>query len=162
PRIGAEKFDSKVISGNLNVSLRFSLCAWFSAPLRLCVRCSYSVVATCTDRLDGLTSSRVATIETDMALIDRFQLTDKVAVITGGGRGIGQGIALAFAEMGAHVVCAARTEKEIAATAERARAFGVRALPLHCDVTDAAQLEAVVATTMKELGRIDLLVNNAG
>jgi 7-alpha-hydroxysteroid dehydrogenase len=97
-----------------------------------------------------------------MKLIDRFQLTDKVAIITGAGRGIGQGIALAFAEMGAHVVCAARTEKEIEATAERARTFGARALAVQCDVTDTAQLEHVVGTTMKEFGRVDLLVNNAG
>ena len=97
-----------------------------------------------------------------MALMDRFRLSDKVAVITGGGRGIGQGIALAFAELGAHVVCAARTEKEIEATAERARRYGVRALAVRCDVTDAAQIEHVVRTTMAEFGRIDLLVNNAG
>jgi len=97
-----------------------------------------------------------------MALMDRFRLSDKVAVITGGGRGIGQGIALAFAELGAHVVCAARTEKEIEATAERARRFGGRALAVRCDVTDAAQIEHVVRTTMAEFGRIDLLVNNAG
>jgi 7-alpha-hydroxysteroid dehydrogenase len=97
-----------------------------------------------------------------MTLMDRFRLTDKVAVITGGGRGIGQGIALAFAELGAHVVCAARTEKEVEATAERARRFGVRALAVRCDVTDAAQIEHVVGATMTEFGRVDLLVNNAG
>jgi len=97
-----------------------------------------------------------------MALLDRFRLTDKVAIITGAGRGIGQGIALGFAEMGANVVCAARTEKEIESTVERARRFGSRALAVRCDVTDAAQLEEVVARTMAEFGRIDLLVNNAG
>jgi 7-alpha-hydroxysteroid dehydrogenase len=97
-----------------------------------------------------------------MALLDRFRLTDKVAVVTGAGRGIGQGIALAFAEMGAHVVCAARTDKEIEATAEKVRAFGRRALPVRCDVTDAAQLEALARQTVADFGRIDLLVNNAG
>jgi 7-alpha-hydroxysteroid dehydrogenase len=97
-----------------------------------------------------------------MALLDRFGLKDKVAVVTGAGRGIGQGIALAFAEMGAHVVCAARTEEEIGATAERARAFGVRALPVPCDVTHTEQIEALAARAMAELGRIDLVVNNAG
>ena len=64
--------------------------------------------------------------------------------------------------MGAHVVCAARTEKEIESTAERARRFGSQALTVRCDVTDAAQLGHVVERTMAEFGRIDLLVNNAG
>jgi 7-alpha-hydroxysteroid dehydrogenase len=97
-----------------------------------------------------------------MGLLDRFRLTDKVALVTGAGRGIGQAVALAFAEMGADVVCAARTEKEIEATAARARGFGRRALALCCDVTDPGQLEGAAARTMADFGRIDLLVNNAG
>src|SRR5439155_11512568 len=97
-----------------------------------------------------------------MALLDRFRLTDRVALVTGAGRGIGQAIALAFAEMGAHVVCAARSEAEIEATAARARAFGSGALAVRCDVTDAAQLEDLARRTVSELGRLDILVNNAG
>ena len=97
-----------------------------------------------------------------MGLLDRFRLTDKVAVVTGAGRGIGRGIALAFAEMGADVVCAARTESEIEATAARARGFGRRALAVCCDVTDPAQLDDLAARVMAEFGRIDVLVNNAG
>ena len=97
-----------------------------------------------------------------MALLDRFRLTDKVALVTGAGRGIGQAIGLAFAEQGAHVVCAARTENEIEATAAAVRGFGRRALAVRCDVTDAAQLEALVERTLAEFGRLDLLVNNAG
>ena len=97
-----------------------------------------------------------------MALIDRFTITDRVALVTGGGRGIGQAIALAFAEQGAHVVVAARTEGEIEETAARARALGRRALAVPCDVTDATQLDALVARTVAEFGRLDLLVNNAG
>ena len=97
-----------------------------------------------------------------MAILDRFRMADQVAIVTGAGRGIGQGIALAFAEMGADVVCAARTEEEIEETAAKARRFGRRALALRCDVTDAAQLERVALETMKQFGRIDQLVNNAG
>ena len=89
-------------------------------------------------------------------------MTDQVAVVTGGGRGIGRAIALGFAEMGADVVCAARTDREIESTADAVRAFGRRALPVRCDVTDAAQLEALAARAKEEFGRIDLLVNNAG
>lgn len=95
-------------------------------------------------------------------LLDRFRLQDRVAIVTGAGRGIGEGAALAFAEMGAHVVCAARTQEQIEATAEKARGFGGRALAVPCDVTDRAQLEHLVEQTAKEFGRIDILVNNAG
>ena len=97
-----------------------------------------------------------------MALLDRFRLDGKVALVTGAGRGIGRGIALAFAEMGADVVCAARTPAEIDATAEAARALGRRALAIPCDVTDAAQLETLARETIARLGHVDLLVNNAG
>jgi 7-alpha-hydroxysteroid dehydrogenase len=95
-------------------------------------------------------------------ILDRFRLDDKVALVTGAGRGIGQAIALAYAECGAHVVCSARSQQEIDATAERARGFGRRALAVPCDVNERAQLENLVAETMREFGRIDVLVNNAG
>ena len=97
-----------------------------------------------------------------MGLLDRFRMDDQVAIVTGAGRGIGQAIALAFAEMGADVVCAARTESEIEDTAARARAFGRRALAVRCDVTEPRELEALVAATIAESGRLDQLVNNAG
>ena len=95
-------------------------------------------------------------------LLDRFKLTDKVAIVTGAGRGIGRAVAEAFGEVGAHVVCAARTREQIEETAVAVRHFGVRALAVECDVTERSQLERVVAETLRELGRIDIVVNNAG
>jgi 7-alpha-hydroxysteroid dehydrogenase len=95
-------------------------------------------------------------------ILDRFRLTGKVAVVTGAGRGIGAGCALAMAEMGAQVVCAARTRREIDETAAKAAAFGPKALAVPCDVTDATQVEEVVRRTLAEFGRIDVVVNNAG
>jgi len=95
-------------------------------------------------------------------ILDRFRLTDKVAIVTGAGRGIGAGIAQAIAEAGAHVVCAARTPEQIEGTAERIRAKGRRSLAVPCDVNERQQLEQLVAATMREFGRIDVLVNNAG
>ena len=95
-------------------------------------------------------------------ILDRFRLDGKVAIVTGAGRGIGEGAALAFAELGADVVCAARTPEQIEAVAEKVRDRGGRALAVPCDVMETAQLEEVVARTLKEFDRIDILVNNAG
>ncbi len=95
-------------------------------------------------------------------LLDRFRLDGKVAIVTGAGRGIGQGCALALAEQGAAVVVAARTKEQVEATAEQARAFGVKAVPVVCDVMLRADLERLVDTATRELGRLDILVNNAG
>ena len=95
-------------------------------------------------------------------ILDRFRITDRVAVVTGAGRGIGHGIARAFAEAGADVVCAARTLSDVERTAEELRALGRRALAVRCDVTEEADLQALVAATIEGLGRIDIVVNNAG
>jgi 7-alpha-hydroxysteroid dehydrogenase len=95
-------------------------------------------------------------------ILDRFKLTGKVAIVTGAGRGIGRAIAEAYAEVGADVVCAARTQEQIDDTAAAVRKLGRRALAIACDVTDRAQLEAVVAATLRDFGRIDVVVNNAG
>ena len=95
-------------------------------------------------------------------ILDRFKLTDRVAIVTGAGRGIGRGIAIALAEAGADVVCAARTLADIEATADEVRARGRRALAHRCDVLQTAELEGLVAATLDEFGQIDLLVNNAG
>jgi 7-alpha-hydroxysteroid dehydrogenase len=95
-------------------------------------------------------------------ILDRFSLKGKVAVVTGAGRGIGQGIALGFAEAGADVVCTARTADQIEATAAQVRQSGRKALAVACDVRDAEQLNTMVNAATQEFGHIDILVNNAG
>ena len=95
-------------------------------------------------------------------ILDRFKVTDKVAIVTGAGRGIGRGIALALAEAGADVVCAARSIDQLEDTASEIRGRGRRCLVVPTDVTERPQLEALVEAAMGEFGRIDILVNNAG
>ncbi|MBI4516821.1 MAG: glucose 1-dehydrogenase [Deltaproteobacteria bacterium] len=95
-------------------------------------------------------------------ILDRFRLTDKVAIVTGASAGIGRGSALALAEAGAHVVCAARTPERLEQVAAEIRARGTRPLIVPCDVNDTAQVEQVVARAVAEFGRIDIVVNNAG
>jgi 3-oxoacyl-[acyl-carrier protein] reductase len=90
------------------------------------------------------------------------ELTDKVAIVTGGGRGIGRAAALALAGAGADVAVAARGRDEVEAVAEEARALGRLALAARCDVTSYADCERLAESTVRELGRIDVLVCNAG
>ncbi|MCG8592046.1 MAG: glucose 1-dehydrogenase [Proteobacteria bacterium] len=95
-------------------------------------------------------------------ILDRFRLDGKVAVVTGAGRGIGRGCALAFAEAGADVVVAARTQAHLDELAEAIRGLGRRALTVPCDVTQPSQLDNLASQTLKEFGRVDVLLNNAG
>ena len=95
-------------------------------------------------------------------MLDRFKLNGKVAIVTGASAGIGHGSALALAESGANIVLAARTADRLEAAAAEIRKTGVKALAIPTDVNDLAQLQRLVDTTLKELGRIDVLVNNAG
>jgi NAD(P)-dependent dehydrogenase (short-subunit alcohol dehydrogenase family) len=92
-----------------------------------------------------------------------FDLTGKVAVITGGARNLGYDMALALAEAGADVAVSSRSLASAQQAAQQiAEATGHRALGLECDVRDEAQVAALVAAVLAEFGRIDILVNNAG
>lgn len=91
-----------------------------------------------------------------------LSLHGKTAVITGAGRGIGKTTALRFAEAGANVVATARTESEIAATAEAAEEHGVDAIGVPADFTDPSEITALFAEVGDTFGTADVLVNNAG
>lgn len=95
-------------------------------------------------------------------VLERFQLTDRVAIVTGAGRGIGAGCARAFAEAGADVVLAARTKEQLDEVAADIRGMGRRAVVVPLDVTDLEALAGLVDTAVGELGRLDVVVNNAG
>jgi NAD(P)-dependent dehydrogenase (short-subunit alcohol dehydrogenase family) len=93
---------------------------------------------------------------------DKFSLDGRVAVITGGGTGIGRGAALVLAQHGAHVVLSARRPEPLEETAAEIVAMGRRALALPADVTSADECQRIVDTAMAEFGRVDIVVNNAG
>ena len=95
-------------------------------------------------------------------ILDRFHLDGQVAIVTGASKGIGRGIALGFAEAGADVVCAARTAADLEPVVDVIRALGRRALAVPTDVMKTEDLDRLVDTTVRELGRLDVLVNNAG
>ena len=91
-----------------------------------------------------------------------MKLADKVAIITGGGRGIGRAIALSFAKEGASVVVSARTAPEIEEVAREVEKLGRRSLALEADVSREESVENMIDQTLKAFGRVDILVNNAG
>jgi NAD(P)-dependent dehydrogenase (short-subunit alcohol dehydrogenase family) len=91
-----------------------------------------------------------------------MRLKDKIAIITGGGKGIGRAISSAFALEGANVVLAARTRSTLEEAAEAIRTQGGTALAIQTDITDEGQIERMVAETIEAYGRIDILVNNSG
>ncbi len=95
-------------------------------------------------------------------VLDRFALSGGVAVVTGAGRGIGEGIAIGLAQAGCDVVLTARRENEINAVAEAVRQLGRRAFTLPGDITDGAFVQSLADRAKAVMGRVTLWVSNAG
>ena len=94
-------------------------------------------------------------------ILDLFRLDNQIAVITGGNRGLGLGIATALAQAGAHIVSVQRTE-DVAQLAQNVAAAGREMLPLSLDIAQDESAEQVLKATLNRFGRADILVNNAG
>ncbi len=95
-------------------------------------------------------------------MLSRFDLEGKVALVTGGGRGLGKAMALALVDAGCSLTVTARTKEQIEQTAEEVRERGGRCLAVPADISSFDQVRNVVEATVKEYGRLDILVNNAG
>jgi len=94
--------------------------------------------------------------------LDIFDLSGKVAVVTGGNSAIGRAIAEGIAEAGADVVICARRFALCQKACTEMEKFGIRALPVKCDVSNVDDVNSMVDTVMKEFGKVDILVNDAG
>lgn len=97
-----------------------------------------------------------------MSILDRFRLDDRVAVVTGAGRGIGAATAVALAQAGADVLISARTEPELLAVADAVKAVGRRAHVVPADLADTDAAAALAAAAHDAFGRLDVVVNNVG
>jgi NAD(P)-dependent dehydrogenase (short-subunit alcohol dehydrogenase family) len=91
-----------------------------------------------------------------------MQLKDRVAIVTGAGRGLGKAFALGLAGAGAHVVVTSRTQKDVDQVASEIKTIGRRALAVRVDVSDSGSIQDLVAQALKEFGKVDILINNAG
>ena len=97
-----------------------------------------------------------------MAVLDRFRLDDRVAIVTGASSGLGVAFAQALAEAGADVALGARRVERLEQTRELVESVGRRAIAVRTDVAEPGDCRALVDATMAEFGRVDVLVNNAG
>lgn len=97
-----------------------------------------------------------------MHIREMFDLTGKVAIVTGGGKGIGLKMAEGLAEAGAHLVLCSRKVENCQKAAEELARLGAKARAFKCDVKSPGDVQAVVESAVKEFGRVDILVNNSG
>ena len=96
------------------------------------------------------------------SIAQRFRLDGKVAIVTGASKGIGESIARGLAEFGAQVVICSRKQEAVDKVAQEFIAAGYKALGIACNVSKPEEREALVARTIEQFGRIDILINNAG
>lgn len=97
-----------------------------------------------------------------MHVKELFDLSGKTAIVTGGGRGLGEQIAESLAEAGANVVVCSRKLEACKGVSDRLEKYGVQTLAIACDVTNPADVARVVDTTLERFGTIDILFNNSG
>jgi NAD(P)-dependent dehydrogenase (short-subunit alcohol dehydrogenase family) len=97
-----------------------------------------------------------------MKISDTFDLTGKVAIVTGASSGLGVAFAEAMAEAGADVVCAARREKQLIEVAEKIKKIGRKSIVVPTDVCKEEDVKRMVSETVKEFGKVDIIFNNAG
>ncbi|WP_323791224.1 SDR family oxidoreductase [Nocardioides sp.] len=97
-----------------------------------------------------------------MSILDRFAVTDQVAIVTGAGRGLGAATAVALAEAGSDVLISARTQKQLDRVADAVRATGRRCLVVPADLSDLDAVAGLAQAAYDEFGRLDTVVNNVG
>ena len=91
-----------------------------------------------------------------------LNLKDKIVVVTGGGRGIGESVCMAFAKEGSHVVVSNRSLENATIATEKILALGLKATPIKSDVSRPEEARELIQTVIQEFGGVDVLVNNAG
>ena len=106
--------------------------------------------------------AEVLALDMPKTVQELFDLTGRVAIVTGGSRGLGQEMAEGLAEAGASLMLCARREQWLTPAIKEMKSRGLRVEGRVCDVTDPKQIESVVAATMETFGRVDILINNAG
>src|SRR4051794_26218482 len=145
-------------------SSRTNTSAASAVRVRNCPPLALTGACACVMGFALLTASRVAKYKLDSvpSINELFRLDGRIAIVTGGSRGLGQEMAEGLAEAGASLMLCARREQWLGPALEAMRGRGYRAEGQVCDVSDPQQVERAVAATLQAFGRVDILINNAG